>query len=668
MPKIKKLDPQEIIKIAAGEVIERPANVIKELLENSVDAQATQISLFVEDAGKKLIQIVDDGTGMSKEDAMLSIEHHATSKLNSVHDLDKILTFGFRGEALSSITSISKVRLTTKEAADLTATELEISGGEILGIKMVSANTGTSICIEDIFFNVPVRKKFLKSKETEFRAILHLFHAFCFSNLSISFKLYSDKKLIYNCPAAKNLAERLEQIYDQELTNNLILIEDNDNNNKLQLTGIVSKPSYNRYDRNQIFIFVNNRWVKNYKLTQALTRSYQGALQPDKFPAGFLFLTIDPKEIDINIHPKKEEVQFLHPRIAEQFITKAIKNSLDTSVKQSLHQQTPLPNEPVARTFSAEAKFPTIPFYTETSQTTFDKSEPKIKLISLEDIVDPQPEQTNHVAFSSVLDNYFGHPKQEPLVDEELIHQQWQEKPSMDHVHSTFKISTPLIHDQIKENISTTLEIFKPTENLKCKIVGQMFDTYIIIENDNEVVFVDQHAAHERVIYEKIKHSYQIPEPIGLLINQIMTISAKDLITLEPHLSLLQDQGIVAEPFGKDKLIIKALPSYLRNKSIEDIIQQTVALIEHNADTKELKIQIQDDLQKQISCKAAVKGGDKLTIESMHNIISSLYKTDNKLTCPHGRPTIWSINKSEIEKKFKRDYKGKVYSSIFDND
>jgi len=668
MPKIKKLDPQEIIKIAAGEVIERPANVIKELLENAIDAQATHISLFVEDAGKKLIQIIDDGTGMSKEDALLSIEHHATSKLNSVHDLDKISTFGFRGEALSSITSISKVRLTTKEDLDLTATELEIAASEILGIKTVSANTGTTISIEDLFFNIPVRKKFLKSKETEFRAVLHLFYAFCLSNLSISFKLYSDKKLIYNCPAAKNLTERLGQMYDQDLTNSLIIIEDGDNHDNLSLNGIVSKPSYNRYDRNYIFIFVNNRWVKNYKLTQALTKSYQGALQPDKFPAGFLFLTIDPKQIDINIHPKKEEVQFLHPRIAEQFITKTIKQALDNSVKQSLHQPGYLIQEPAVLKHSVETKFPSMPFYGTTNSSA--SQEPIVKHISLEDLTDNKPETTDHLVFSSILNNYFDEPTRASLTQEAPLNQRHNDDQltTLPQTQTTANNDMSFLNNQIEQTMCVTLDIFKDTENLKCNIVGQLFDTYIIIENDNEIVLVDQHAAHERVIYEKIKHYYEAPESVGLLINQIMTISPKDLIALEPYLSLLQDQGIATEPFGKDKLIIKALPPYLKNKSIEDIIQQTVALIEHNRDIQKLRIQIQDDLQKQISCKAAVKGGDKLTIESMHSIINSLYKTENKLTCPHGRPTIWSINKNEIEKKFKRDYKAKVHSSLFDND
>ena len=633
MPKIKKLEPQEIIKIAAGEVIERPSNAIKELLENSIDAQATQISLLIEDAGKKLIQIIDDGTGMSQEDAKLSIEHHATSKLSSVNDLDKILTFGFRGEALSSITAVSKVRLITKELEDLTASELEISAGEILKIKTVSANKGTDIIIEDLFFNVPVRKKFLKSKETEFRAIQHLFYAFCLSNLSISFKFYSDKKPIYNCPASRNLKERLEQIFEQDLTNNLISFEDVDSANKLKLSGIISKPAYNRYDRNQIFIFVNNRWVKNYKLTQALIKAYQGVLQPDKYPAGFLFLTIDPKEIDVNIHPKKEEIQFLHPRIVENFITKVIRDGLDNDVKKSL--QNKQANEIFTIKPSISIQLPNkrsldTPLNSFTLKDSIDS---KIKFVSLEEISN---QQVRNDPFSTTIDRYFDSSKE----------------------HQT--TNTLVQPDQ------TNLGIFPKDEILKCRIIGQLFSTYIIIENDDEIVLVDQHAAHERVIYEKIKHSYERPEPINLLINQIMTISPKELTLIEPYLKLLHDQGILAEPFGKDKLIIKALPSYLKNKQIDDLIKQTITLIEHNANLHELKIQIMDDLQKQISCKAAVKAGDKLSQDSMLNIISKLYKTENKLTCPHGRPTIWPINKGEIEKKFKRDYKGKVYSSVFE--
>jgi len=659
MPKIKKLDPQEIIKIAAGEVIERPANVIKELLENAIDAQATQISLFVEDGGKKLIQIIDNGTGMSREDAILSIEHHATSKLNSVHDLDKILTFGFRGEALSSITSISKVRLISKEAEDLTATELEILGGEIIEIKTVSSNTGTTLLIEDLFFNVPVRKKFLKSKETEFRTIVHLFYVFCLSNLSISFKLHSDKKLIYHCPPVKTLRERLDQIYDQDLTNNSIIVDEIDSDNKLQLKGIITKPSYNRYDRNQIFIFVNNRWVKNYKLTQALTKSYQGSLQPDKYPAGFLFLTIDPKEIDINIHPKKEEVHFLHPRIVENFITKSIKNCLDNSIKQSLHPQE---QQEMHSQNDLSKNINTVPNINNENFSILSK--PNIKFISLKDIPE-SPSNAVNETFSTILNNYFDSSKQIITSHEQTSDNKIKEQNFINDTDN--KASLNSTHELNKQT-EPTLKIFNQIQNSKYKIIGQLFDTYIMIENDNELVLVDQHASHERVLYEKIKCNNEPIQPINLLINQILTLSSNNLIMLEPFLPLLHDQGIIAESFGKDKLIIKALPHYLKNKSIDDIIKQTIALIEHSSNIQQLKLHIQDDLQKQISCKAAVKSGDKLTQESMFSIIRELYNTANKLTCPHGRPTIWPINKNEIEKKFKRDYKGKFQSSIFDID
>ena len=340
MAKIKQLSPLEAQKIAAGEVVERPANVVKELIENALDAGATDISLFLEDGGRKLIRIVDNGCGMSPEDAKMSILHHATSKLTSIADLETIATFGFRGEALSSIASVSKMTLTTKEASEPTGITLTISEGAITGEQIAACNTGTDIAIHDLFFTVPARRKFLKTKETEWRTIVHLFHALALAYKEVSFKLSHDERVVYNLPRTTVLTDRITQLFEPALAKHILPLTGTEERMNLSLTGTISDHTYSRFDRNQIFVYVNQRWIKNYKLAQAVIKGYQNILQPQKYPAGVLFITLDPATVDINIHPRKEEIQFLHPRLVEDLIAESVQKALEQKHTEQLTGRT----------------------------------------------------------------------------------------------------------------------------------------------------------------------------------------------------------------------------------------------------------------------------------------------------------------------------------------
>ena len=336
MAKIKQLSPLEAQKIAAGEVVERPANVVKELIENALDAGATAISLYLEDGGKKLIRIVDNGCGMSPEDAHMAIKHHATSKITTVDDLEHIQTFGFRGEALSSIAAVSRLVITTKEASADTGITLEIEESSVIKESIIAANTGTDIAIHDLFYNVPARKKFLKTKETEWRTIVHLFQAMSLTHTNVSFKVFHDDRELYTVPATHSLTDRITQLFEPALSKRCLTIENSADRMNLSVSGAITESSYLRYDRSSIFVFVNNRWVKNHKLTQALIKGYQGMLPPQRYPAGCVFITIDPVYVDINIHPRKEEVQFLHPKIVEDLIEEAVRKSLENAHAQQL--------------------------------------------------------------------------------------------------------------------------------------------------------------------------------------------------------------------------------------------------------------------------------------------------------------------------------------------
>ncbi len=327
MPRIHQLPPHEAQKIAAGEVVERPANALKELLENALDAGATQISVYIEDAGKQLIRIVDNGCGMSPEDAQLCYKLHTTSKVTSIDDLEKIQTFGFRGEALASISAVSKVTLITKEQEAQQGIKHALEQGNITKETTVPCTTGTDIQVHDLFYNIPARKKFLKKRETEWRHIIQLFQAFCLDYHVIHFKLFSEGKQVHNCPPAQNLTDRLTQLWGHSSAQHMIPVEKQHKQQSVTVTGAVSNHHYVRYDRNHLFFFVNKRWVKNHTLARALLKGYLNVLPPARYPAACIHIEIDPALVDINIHPRKEEVQFLHPRIVETLIQQAVREA-----------------------------------------------------------------------------------------------------------------------------------------------------------------------------------------------------------------------------------------------------------------------------------------------------------------------------------------------------
>lgn len=614
MARIKQLSYHEAQKIAAGEVVERPANVVKELVENSLDAGSNSISIYIEDAGKKLIRIIDDGSGMDKEDAYMSIKHHATSKINSVNDLASISTFGFRGEALSTISAVSKVTLTTKEEVGTAGISLTIYDSAVQKESLTASNKGTDISVEELFYNVPVRKKFLKTKETEWRAIVQLFHAFCFSYLSVHFKLYHEGKLVYNCPATTELTTRLSQLFDANLVRNMLIFNQAHERMRISISGALSNSHYTRYDRNHIFLFVNNRWIKNHKLVQAFIKGYKNSLQPNVYPVGFIFITIDPAYVDINIHPRKEEVQFLHPKIVEEYLKDAVEARLE------LHAIEKLGAAP-----QAVHKFSAV---TSGQQTTITLEPLRISYNLQENTGSARQSVQESSDFLNMLQENFG-------PSETTMHQQ----------------------ASIPTNIKEAAASAEP-QDTNYTLLGQALKTYIVIETAAGITMIDQHAAHERIMYEQFKNNFTNIARAPLLFPQIITLSKEDVETLAPHLPLFEPLGLYIEPVSAQQLMIKETPLFLKNQPIDDIMHDMITCINQERITSsELRKLLQEKIQAQMSCKAAVKAGDVLSPESMHEIIKELLSCPNKTTCPHGRPTIWQLTEHEMKKKFKRDYR-----------
>lgn len=632
MPKIHQLSSQEISKIAAGEVVDRPANIVKELVENALDAHATHIKIFIIDGGKKLVRVIDNGCGMDHLDARACFGHHATSKISSLSDLDSITTFGFRGEALSSIAAVSHVTMITKELETQFGRQLQLEDGKIINEKIIGANVGTDISISDVFYNVPARKKFLKTRETEYRHILHLIHAYCLDYYSIHIEFFSDDLQIINCPPARDLSERVIQLWHHDLGCKMIPVTSQDKSKNITVTGLISDHQYGQYDRSSIYIFVNNRWVKNNHLIKALIKGYNHVLQPGKFPAAVISILIDPAQMDVNIHPRKEEVKFLHPQILENLISTMTSNTLQDNIRSKIKLQQP--------TAPTEVMFPKTPERFDT-QVFKNASRPVAKDIFV------FQENSNIDTIELSMEDPFA------------------QKSALEQAHDKLTIS-PIIDQEQHKELDTNLSLIPIKEEpmAQAMIIGQFNKTYIILDHKDGLMLIDQHAAHERILYEQFTQHFQEIATVKLLFPSIITLTTQDIILLEEQKKFLQMHGIMIESFGQHQIIVSSTPVTLQMIDITDFIMQCIALFREHGQLSSQEIQ--DKLTKKMralmACKAAVKAGDMLTKEQMQSIINDLSKIDNNVTCPHGRPTSWIIDTTEIEKKFKRDYKGKSWT------
>ncbi len=599
MPRIHKLPLEEIQKIAAGEVVERPANVLKELLENALDAGARSITITVENGGKDLISIADDGCGMSPEDARMSIEHHATSKLTSVLDLPGITTFGFRGEALSSICAVSQTTLLTKDATALEGIELHIAGGSITQATIAACTTGTTIAVRNLFYNVPARRKFLKTKETEWHQIQQLIQAYSLLYTTISFKVIHDGKVVLRCPATDTLVSRITQLWDHNFAQAMLPFSTHDERNGIAISGATTHHQYARYDRAALFFFVNQRWVKNYTLAKALLKGYANVLPQGRYPAAAMMLTINPAHVDVNIHPRKEEVQFLHPRVIEQFIQDTIKKTLEDNLATQL-------KKPIA----------------------FNKA-------PIEHVIPRSTATKIDFALSTFAP---------------AVHPASYQQPLADHSITAFTLPPLISTPRAEEQHAITSSAQEYT------IIGQFNTTYILLEQPNGLFIIDQHAAHERILYELFAYRFKEVATVALLFPTLITLCVQEITTLAPYLPVFIDNGITVDIFSPTQLIVQALPVHLKDQNVETIIRQTVVDInEYQILQQQEALQhIHEKLRAQMACKAAVKAGDSLTLQQMQKLIDDLYTCDNRLTCPHGRPTGWLLSLYDIEKRFKR--------------
>lgn len=614
MSKIKKLSDIEAKKIAAGEVVERPINVVKELIENSLDSGASKISIYLEDGGKKLIRVVDDGCGMSAEDALICFEHHATSKITKVEDLSSLQSFGFRGEALSSISSVAEVELITKEETSEVGTLVKISGGKFVSKSEIATADGTDISVKDLFFNLPARKKFLKKTETEWRLIVHLFQSLCIGYDQVHFTLYHDGKQIYNVPPAEDFMARVARLFDHNLSENLIPLKGERSDIGLEMFGLISNHQIFRYNKNQVFVFVNSRWVKNGSLLKSINKGYLNVLPDGKFPVAFLFIEIDPEQVDVNVHPRKEEVSFVSPVKVENCIKESIKKALEDNLSKQLKRD-----------------------------------------VTLDQVDFPEKYQ---VEVSDKAPNIFTPAKH---TDMDLGYEFFDDAPVMaTPASSAAKTTISFEEFAVEKNVDfQQKQVLAMEASREYDLIGQFKKTYMLIEKKEGIVFIDQHAAHERVLYEMFANRFEEVATIKLIFPAIVDLSSLEMNLISEYFELLKVHGIEVEAFGPDKVAIQSVPVYLKNVDFADLLKTMCAWIidSKGLSQKDMQNALTEKLRAQMACKAAVRAGDVLTTEQMVNLLDELDKTSNRFACPHGRPTSWTLNISELEKKFKRDYK-----------
>lgn len=601
MNKIHKLSEQEIIKIAAGEVLEKPANAVKELIENSIDAGATFITLELLQAGKEQIKISDNGSGMSVQDLRVCYLPHTTSKLSKVQDLETICTFGFRGEALASMCAVSKVTITTKEAHAEHGNQIVIDQGIIASEEIVSAPQGTTIIVNSMFEYLPARKKFLKKEDTEWRSVINVFHAFCLAYPNIHFKLFHNGQLSYNCTPTNDIKQRIQQIWSGTSENILAQIESKKNNDVI-ISGVISLHPHYRYDRSHVYYFVNGRYVKNTNLLKAILKGYQGILPAQKFPTAVVFIDVPASLIDVNIHPKKEEILFENAYAIEKEITSAISSTLSQLPKKIVEKsfvEQPVQQNQTHRAQEASS-FTADPFAEDTQNATPIFTAPKLE-------------------FTDPIKNF---------------------------------VIPALQFEEFQEEQKTML----PSDEIT--IIGQFASTYILVEKEKHLILVDQHAAHERILYEQHKNNVLPPATVQLMFPLFITLSQEEVIKIEPYIALLSQHGIQAEVFNDTTILISGTLVSLKNENMQNLLKNCIATIsEHSG--QEIPAILHETLYAQIACATAVKAGETLLPESMQHIISTLMNTPNHLTCPHGRPTHYAWLADDIKKCFKRDYTSK---------
>ena len=636
---IKILDEKVSNMIAAGEVVENPASMIKELLENSIDAKSSYIKINVKN-GNRYVKISDNGKGMTKDDVLLSVERHATSKISTKEDLSNILTYGFRGEALSSISAVSKMSIFSKTENDEIGTFISLSGGKVTNLKEMARDTGTEIEIKELFFNTPARLKFLRKETTEFRAIKDIVVQEALANPNISIILSLDDKEVLRT-SGRGMKNTILEIFGKNTLQNVVSFP----------LGFLGNTSLNRSNKEGIFIFINNRPVKSKIIEEALIDGYYTKLMKGKYPFAILFIEIDPQEVDVNVHPSKKIVKFSDDKYIYSYVYDAVRDAFAGDEDFV---------SPVIEKKSEENNFLHIDDFIAPKKDF--KKDFKDEIIEAEpisfEVNEPETSFTYFPEEESIKKNENKENKEnfqipEKIEKSEILNEEKEVK-NENFSKNVFAKDEKTGKLNSMAGYSKPLDKKKSAEFIKEKnyrVIGQFADSYILVERKGILEIYDQHIVHERILYETFKKEYHEKHISvqNLLVPIKINISNKDREIVEEHQETLKRFGFEIDFFGKNDILIRAVPNLKFSSSIENLVRE---IIEDLKNTK-IKNSLIEDIVITASCKNAVKANEKLTNEEIEILLDKLYEID-EYTCPHGRPIILKLSLDDIEKGFKR--------------
>ena len=611
MAKINKLPKHMADLIAAGEVVERPASVVKELMENAVDAGATSITVEIQHGGISYIRVTDDGCGIDREDVKTAFVSHATSKIKTAEDLNTILTLGFRGEALPSIAAVSKVNMITKTATEEMGTSLAIEGGIITDFSDAGCAVGTTMIVRELFYNTPARMKFLKKDVSEGNYVASAVEKLALSHPEISIRFIRDGKQVFTTNGDGNLQNVCFSAFGKDFSNGLL--EVNSAVSNISVTGLVTPPFNCRGSRGMQYFFVNGRSVKNTTIMAAFENAYKNSVMVGKFPGGVLFITLPPTLVDVNVHPSKIEVRFSDEKAIFDAVYHAVKTALseNTSLKQAnLPEKKPIFNEVFAK--------PQQEFKQTTVQENITYTEKVLKPLSVFDVVEDV--KTDYVAEDD-----------DPLKIE-------------------FPVSIPETKVEIQETI--TPKAATPIEENTIRLIGEAYKTYIFIELNGKLCVIDKHAAHERILFNKLKSQSQNSGSQMLLAPVTVTLGKEEYIAVTENLETISQTGFDIEDFGNGTVIIRSCPMDLDNCEIAPLISEIAEYLTKNR--RDITNEHLDWIYHNVACRSAIKAGDDNSEAELLALAKQVVNDNDVRFCPHGRPVMIELSKYELEKQFGR--------------
>ena len=661
MANIQVLDQITIDKIAAGEVIERPASIIKELVENAIDAGASAVTVEIKEGGISFIRITDNGCGIPKEEVPLAFLRHSTSKIRSVDDLTTVASLGFRGEALSSIAAIAQVELITKTKDEVTGTRYRIEGGAEKAIEDTGAPDGTTFLVHQIFYNTPARRKFLKTPMTEASHVSELMTRLALSHPEVSIQFINNGQEKLHTSGNGKLKDIVYLVFGRDIANNLL--ETNERIDGIQVQGFIGKPIISRGNRNYENYFINGRYVKSNIIAKAIEDAYKDFTMQHKYPFTVLHFTMDGTDLDVNVHPTKMELRFSNQQGVYNFVYNAL--------KQTLSEPELIPRVELPETKEAPVKAEKIVERKQEQPMTPVREERKPPVIEEEKNLDyfmkkmrervtayhqqalevkPTPQPS--VVQESV--NYEALPASQPVAVNEPAPEQLTvaKEPMSEQAVATREKKSVVIEKQLdffEEKLLTKKAV------QEYKIIGQLFETYWLVEFHEQLYIIDQHAAHERVLYEKTLRGMKDREFTSQYLSPpiILNLSMQEEETLNTHMDIFTNIGFEIEPFGGDSYAIRAVPDNLFSIAKKELFTEMLDQLVDGIHSS-LAPDIVAEKVASMSCKAAVKGNSRLSAAEVETLIGELLELENPYHCPHGRPTIIAMTKRELEKKFKR--------------